>query len=145
MTTIAATLRMMAADSRTSWGQIQFPITKIRRTKMGIIGAAGDNKEISDFMEWAEGKRKAPGKRSAGFEAMVLNKHGLFMWTAEGPGDEVKDGYFAIGSGGDFAMGSLATQRRLGLDMDPRLAVEAACERDAGSGPPIDFLTLRIR
>lgn len=152
MTTIAANLALgvMAADaratlySRTTGEQLHaFPSTKLQRIGEWIVGCAGNQEDIDAFMRWIHDRRKRRRKVKEDFEALMLSRTKLLYVGDDASPEPVRDGFMAIGSGGGFALASLTTQRLLGLEPDPRLAVSVACVHDTHSAPPIDFLTWR--
>jgi hypothetical protein len=60
------------------------------------------------------------------------------IWTVlTNVADRVRDGYAAIGSGGDLALGMLAATEAP-LEDRVRRAVEFACRHHAGCAPPVD-------
>lgn len=153
MTTIAACLasRTMAADSRSvvtdhAKGDTAIACYKLIRTRSWIIGAAGYEADIQSFIAWARGGRK--GKRQKvthDFEALLLSRTKL-LYVSDAPGEatlpeEARDGYMAIGTGSNFALGAMTSCRLLGgLNVDPVHAVQVACQHDPGSREPIDFM-----
>ena len=145
MTTIAASLdmRMMAADSRvTVVGPKGFaiPSTKLLRIRDFIVGCAGDYEDIESFLRWLPDQRKKR-KKEKELSALVLYRNKLFWFTENSEPMFVKSGYMAVGSGGTFALAAMTHMKKTGLPIDPRVAVDVACEHDNNSAPPIDFLT----
>jgi hypothetical protein len=138
---------MMAADSRmvirndSFKTEISTACTKLIRTREWIIGAAGDNDDITRFFDWVRKGRKAPRRKVTGdFEALMLSRQELLHFSDDGDPDAIRDGYMAIGSGGPVALGALTGMALVGVDPDPRIAVMAACQHDANTREPIDFL-----
>jgi len=146
MTTIAANLDLMVADSKVSIeGGVSYPTTKIIKVKGMIAGAAGHSGDCARFLEWARGDFKNPRPKfeekegdDESINALVLKKDGLFFFGVSYPEPEKIDAeYFAIGSGGK------AARLAMRLGNDPIRAVELACEVDDYSGLPIVVLKLK--
>lgn len=145
MTTIAANLEMMAADSLVVVGDLSFPSIKLVRFPDAIVGAAGDSDACHAFFEWWPVRKTQQFRlptRGLELEALVLTPTGLYRYGAAGKPDVVSDGLCAIGAGASLALASLDTQKKLGADPDPRLAVEVACLRNPQSDLPVQFYTL---
>ena len=149
MTTIAASLPlgMMAADARTTLVAKDgtelhaYASTKLVRIGEWIVGCAGDDVDIAAFLEWLPDRRKRRGKVTDDFAGLLLSRTRLLFVTDNGPLESVRNGYMGIGTGGGFALAAMGALARIGQPIDPRIAVDVACEHDTGSAPPIDFLT----
>lgn len=132
MTTIAANLKEMAADSRTSDDCVYFTCdSKITRHGKDIIGCCGNLDSIAKFLAWYETKGDAPEFEGDDFEAIVLRHEGLFFYSNSTRCKRITDPFFAVGSG---AMGALAA---LHCGKSPKAAVETAIKCDKNSGPPV--------
>lgn len=145
VTTVAATLRRMAADSRVVTDHSTFPSSKLLRTKRGIVGGAGCTDLINSVLDWLDGKGRKPripARRYDDFRALILDDRGLWYMESDLVPMQVHDGLFAIGTGAQFALGSMERDISLDLEPDPIAAVKAACMRDEMSAEPISFLTL---
>ncbi len=148
MTTIAACLElgMMAADSRVtmylqSGEQLHaYSEGKLIRNRGWIIGCAGNQEDIDAFLLWLPDMRKRRKKVQEDFTALLLSRKRLLVVDDNSVPREVPTGYMAVGSGGGYAMASLNTMLRTGIPLDPRIAVEVACEHDTQSGPPVEFM-----
>jgi ATP-dependent protease HslVU (ClpYQ) peptidase subunit len=149
MTTIAATIDMMAADTQVSSGNeatTLYHTHKIYRVGDAVIGAIGDNAACQQFLEWwahHRGKRLLRIAKRLDFEALVLTRAGLWKYEHRGPPDEILDGYTAIGSGEDEARAALDTMVELGRTPDPRVAVRVAMRRNNMTGGRVEALRLR--
>lgn len=145
MTTIAATLEGMAADSRVNLGETSYLADKLWRVDDVIIGCAGDNEAIAIFRAWwpTQDIRKFRIPKRLEFEALVLSSDGLLYFEHSGPPDLVKDGRMAIGTGGVQALAAMDTMEFLGRKIDPRKAVRIACKRNPDSGEPVQWLPFR--
>lgn len=140
MTTIAANLRCMAADSMLSSEVDYLEVRKlIRFTSGAIMGCAGDCEEIDKVTRYfieSKGPRPRVGKE---FEALLLTARGLFYLGPSLLPREVTEGRAAIGSG---AQAAIAALRR---GWSPRTAVKHACTVDQNSRLPARVMTLTNR
>lgn len=137
MTTIAANLQCMAADSRCSAGSASFKTKKVERRGDALIGACGKASDCAKFFAWFGTGNSAPELTDGEFDALVLTPAGLFFYQSDCSAMPLKDKYYAIGSGWQGAM--------VALDKgdDPKKAVEAAIKRDIFSGGPVDVFYLK--
>lgn len=146
MTTIAATLEMMAADSRVNVGETSYPSQKLYRMPDGaIIGAGGDSTAIQRFVMWwpTQDLSKLRIPKRLDFECLVLTKEGLWSYSHSGPPDFIKDGVMAIGTGGEQALAAMDTMLLLKRKVDPRIAVKVACKRNQLTGEPIEWMRIK--
>lgn len=143
MTTIAATRKMMAADSRVIVDESSYLSPKLVVFSDAIVGAAGDTEACHLFFEWWQNRETAELVIPKGLdvEALVLTKEGLYRYGKHFQPDVIMDGVMAIGSGQAIALASMDTMIHLNIEPDPRIAVEIACKRNPGSGLPVDFMT----
>lgn len=135
MTTIAANLTMMAADSRVVHGDTHFPGQKLYRIPDGILGIAGSGKAMEQFLRWimaGENPDKVPDAKDVdgSFSAMILRPGLLYVYLDDYWPEPVNRDYHAIGTGGGPALMAL----RLGHS--PIEAVTLAWEVDSNSGGP---------
>ena len=138
MTTIAADARqgLMIADTRISLGETSIRAKKIRRVKGLLIAAAGDVAQVREFERWFTSGAD-PAKRPTDFgefEALILDPAGLWYVDAVLNVLKITSGYYAIGSGGPYALGALAAGAEL------RRAVRIGCDYDRGSAPPLQTM-----
>lgn len=146
MTTIAANLETMAADSKVMLDSgVSYRTIKITRVKKMIVGAAGDGGDCTRVLEWAERDFKDPKPKWASkatddqaFWALILKPDGLYFLTQDDPHPEKMDEpHFAIGSGGK------AARLAMNLGKTPEEAVALACQVDENSGLPVQVLSLK--
>jgi len=138
MTTIAADLETMAADSKCVLDGVSFQTPKIFRKRGVLIGTAGDSGPGNKFIEWYGSKRKRPTLEADDeFEALVLTPKGLVYYGKDFEAVPITDGEFAIGSG---SVAALTAMRVYGAS--PEEAVEAACQVDEGTEGPVQSLGL---
>ena len=126
MTTIAANLTTMAADSMASDGFADFPVFKVRRIGKSLFGGCGTLVGITKFFDWAE--RGMPKKRpkhrdGENFTILELNKHGLFLWEDAYISFYCPRPFHAIGAGGQAAVALMMHK-----DVSPEEAVEMSCD-----------------
>jgi hypothetical protein len=149
VTTIAVSLAacVMAADSRmtvvneTFGTEFAAPCTKLVRFRDWIVGGAGDNEDILKTFVWWGDRRKRRPRVGKDFEFVALSRTRLLHIVGNSPPEALRNGYYAVGTGAHFALASMTTQALLGLDPDPRLAVQVACQHDMYSTEPVDFLS----
>lgn len=129
----------VAADMRCSSDNAMVSVHKIKRHQRSIIGAAGDWADVLKF--WNQlGKRK---KKDSGlhdnseFEGIELHPAGIFLYDAAGTRYQINDEYFAIGSGGPYAMGAMA------MGATPEEAVAIAARFDPGTGGEVEVMHLK--
>lgn len=144
MTTIAVSrsLLMVAADGNMLIDARRHRSdAKIVRTRTLIVGCAGDDDAIRRFYAWLPARS---GRVPRGnYEAVLLARDGAITYYGEGT--EIHEDHFAIGTGASFAIASMDTLEMLGLPVDPRIAVRAACLRDPGSAEPVHYLRWKPR
>lgn len=142
MTTIAANKDKMVSDSKVTWETKSEDHTYSAQKlflhpKTGdIIGAAGDNNHIEAFLAWYGTRKKKPEfGANADFEAIVLTTKGdIWVYDETLSRDKIKGDFYAVGSGGNAALGALY----MGATLEQ--AVEIACKVDPHSGPPTQVL-----
>lgn len=143
MTTIAATLEMMAADQFVTYAPSYHGDTKIWVAKGSIWGAAGDVDVCQRFKNWTLGKEKRPkttdpeDKESSKLEALQLSPKGLFLYVGDSPPDPVKEPFYAIGSGAGYAVGAMS----MGASLEQ--AVEVAAKWDSNTRLPFNCIELK--
>jgi ATP-dependent protease HslVU (ClpYQ) peptidase subunit len=148
MTTIAATRTALAGDSMVSMEAkgMWYPAKKIRRVKLGIVGAAGDSGDCTRLMDWAEtgfNDKKRPKFQTPGGDEdeailLLLNAEGIFMMSTADPYPElIAQDFYAIGSGGKAAHAALYSGKSLDEAMDIAHAI------DPYTRPPFDILLLK--
>ena len=78
------------------------------------------------------------------YSSTKSSKGRLFVIYENFQFNEVKDDYMAIGSGKEFALGSLATTEKMKLSAHDRikLALEAAAKSNLFVGKPFDYLVI---
>lgn len=138
MTTIAANLECMAADTRVSNEGVHWHANKIFRIGDSLFGTAGDGFMCLVMIQWLKGprSRQALYKQWADYERsnlwlLELNKDGLFVWDGWGVPEKLNEKRFAIGSGQQAAMKGLDSGE------SPEDAVKGAINYDQYSGEPL--------
>lgn len=139
MTTIVANRSRMAADSKVTAGESHhYRAGKLCRVGESIVGCAGHNRAVFAFLRWLErgGGRKPKRYRGDEFEALVLTPATLALVDRDYNFEDIKDPFYAIGSGAFAALGAL----HCGVTLER--AVEVACLVDSSSGLPVDVMEL---
>lgn len=137
MTTIASNRNRMSADSFVSTGDSSYSTHKIETVGDSLVGCAGPSEWCRKFLAWRRGTLQQPKfKDTQRFEALVLNKTGLYMFENDCVPNRILTGFAAIGSGRTAALAVLH------FGGTPQQAVEVACKIDPYSKLPISVLRL---
>lgn len=144
MTTIVATLESMAADQFVTYAPSYHGDTKIWIARGSIWGAAGDCEACLRFKNWTLGRGPRPkttpedpdDKDGAKVEVLQLSPKGLFLYNGDSPPDAVKEPFYAIGSGGGYAVGALSAKATLAE------ALDIAAKWDANTRAPFNVISL---
>lgn len=139
MTTVAANIDCMAADSFTTDGM---QIEKIIQLPTMLIGFCGDAYFAQMLADWViEGERgpcppwdinfAEEGDRAYETELLILDKNGLYSMDGRGKRIRITGPYAAIGSGSAVALGAMY------FGHSPSDAVAAACVHDSHTKAPI--------
>lgn len=139
MTTIAANLYEMAADTRVTWDDdTTSSSVKIYTIGSAILGATGDVDEIAKFIEWyTNGSVGKQPKRSKDFRVIRLNSEGLHIIDSNSYWLKLDDKFFAVGSGGQFAIGAME------MGATPENAVRIAAKHDLFTNSSITVFKLK--
>lgn len=138
-----ARLGLIGADRYFSAG---FYCRKIFKTKdRGLFGCSGDDRPIARFENWLLHDGDPPDQipdsvEGEEFHAIQLHKGAIFHWGAAMRGVLVDGDYFAIGAGGDLAIGVMDTLNELGYPPNILLALSIAAHRADGTKPPFEFM-----
>lgn len=146
MTTIALKDWVLAADGRTSWGKTSMSSArKIRVTDGHAFAVSGDVGLIPVFHRWLEAGAdplarpviQYAGGDKPGMRALVIvlsAQPSMTIYDEDFLEVELsQEGYYAIGSGQDLALGAMAH------GANAIEAVVAACAHDPHSGLPISW------
>lgn len=148
MTTIAYRDGVIAADTRGTDDGYHPGIYRTQKLFVvgdgDIIGTAGDDSTGMVFVDWYGskklGRRPKPPERlvtgEADFCCLVLTREGLFWYDKWCRPNKIYDDFYAIGSGGSYAMGAMAH----GASAEE--AVKTAMRWDPNTGG--DVVTLRL-
>lgn len=141
MTTIAANLECMAADTRVSTESGQhYPAAKIFRIGESLFGTAGHASMCLVMIEWLKTARNRQQLYKQWSEEnyyreevwiLELNPSGLFMWDGWGIPEKVLSDRMAIGSGAKSALAVMEVGK------PPDEAVKVAAVIDIYTNPPI--------
>jgi 20S proteasome alpha/beta subunit len=144
MTTIAYRDGILAADTRATDSGYHpgiYRCEKLFRVGNDIVGTAGDDTPGMVFLDWYthKDKRKPPSRLvdgEADFCCLVLSKNGLFWYDKWCRPNKVLDEFYAIGSGGAYAMGAM------GMGATAEEAVRQAARWDCYTGGDIVTMAL---
>lgn len=144
MTTIAANRKMMSADTKVTDDGSQYYTSKIFVIGDSIVGVAGDVARTCKFLAWMrQGQPKDASTVMDGddpeFQALVVNRNGIFVYMDTCEPDKLHDSFFAIGSGGAAAMAVMAKP----FNYDPKRAVTHAAKIDPYTGGKIETLWVK--
>lgn len=146
MTTIVATLKGMAADTRVTGPGPFYPATKIFRVGDSLLGTAGHGFMCLAFVDWFKLPRRKPhqlheliGREYSrdDIDVLELNPSGIYRWNGWGYGEKVLRDHDGIGTG---AMAAIEALRR-GADL--RAAVTAAMGHDEFTGCEVQVEMLK--
>lgn len=123
MTTIAYRDGIIAADSRVTYGEdsgsarvhtckklFRKMITEGKKKFDVIIATAGESSPGLVFVDWYGSGKPVPDiflHMGGDFLCLVLTPQGLFEYDVYCRGEEVSDGFYAIGSGAKAALGAM--------------------------------------
>ena len=160
MTTVAYKAGIMACDSCWTYGDaVDTLSTKIARLKSGALlgmGGCNDSRQFIELLDNVKTFKQLPKYkelieiRASFIGLLVLPSKEIvkICTTALAQTDEnstelgiwpIEDGYAAIGSGADFAIGALD------YGASARQAVKIACRRDINSRLPVRQVTLETK
>lgn len=141
MTCVAVSVKhlTLATDSRCSSEGGMCEVIKAKRVGKGIVGAAGDWDDVLKFWDVLEGKppKDAVLRNDAELEGIELHPDGIFLYTASGKRFAIRDQFYAIGSGGPYAIGAMA------MGATPAEAVALASRFDPATGGQIETHQLK--
>ena len=114
-------------------------VVKAKIVGKGIVGAAGDWDDVLKFWEVLQGKpvKDAGLGGDAELEGIELHPDGIFLYTASGKRFAIRDQFYAIGSGGPYAIGAMA------MGATPAEAVALASQFDPATGGKIETHQLK--
>ena len=143
MTTGIALLDRVVADSFVSYDPCFTGGKKVWGAKGCLWVGAGSSDKLSQFRLWTLGKAKRPlfEKREPDDDTtkmevlQVRPKDGIYLWCNDSIPDFVDSPFFAVGSGGAYAMGALSSGK------GPVEALETAAKWDSGTRAPFHQLT----
>ncbi len=136
VTTLAANLKEIAADSRTSWDN-EFCTTgdKIEIIGRSVVATGGETSSIFRFVRWLKDPtQERPTELD--FTAIMLNEKGLWLFADSCDPMPIKDPFITAGTGG------MAAKAAMLCGKSPKRAVEIAIMCDNNSGLPVQRITL---
>lgn len=143
MTTIATNGKVIAGDGivLTSWGLVTARgLKKIHVRNGNIFAFAGAAALIDPLIQWhhdgCDVKALPPCDHDGGWSMVVCDADGVHLYTSKAPFRDVLELPFALGTGGDYAMGAMLA------GATPEEAVHIACKLDNGSGGEIQVIDI---
>jgi ATP-dependent protease HslVU (ClpYQ) peptidase subunit len=145
MTTIAWDGKVLASDSRTTWGTtpVDGSTRKIfvahhPKGKL-LVGCSGVEEEANAVWQWMTGRTDVE-PTVTDLRIMAVDEAGrVFVGSKPGRWSCVGRRKWAIGSGCDYALGAMAA------GASARQAVRIAATLDTGTGPDVYTLTLKSK
>jgi ATP-dependent HslUV protease subunit HslV len=135
MTTIIATRELMVSDTRCTF-PVPFFAAKIYRAGGSLFGGAGDSVPIEKFIAWKRGADRPEFGEEDNFTILELDRDGLWMWDKNLVRLEVRNKFYAIGTGAQYAMGAMEA------GATPAEAVKISARYDEHTGLPIETMKL---
>lgn len=140
MTTIAYRDGVLAGDTLVC-GEIKCKAVKVFALKRGgLVGGAGDLPSVLAFVDWLDRPKseKPDLSHDDDFEALVISPDGSIEWYERTLRPvPIAEAYYAIGSGGPFAMG------RMDGGGTAEDAVASGIRWDSGSGGEVVAVRLK--
>lgn len=138
MTTIAASRKEMACDSRASGddGEYHNCDDKVERIGGDLVGCAGDWEDIYAFLAWFKDQSKERPEIENCL-ALVLNRKGLWLYANTTYPSKVAEPFFAIGTG------SMAARAAMKWGASPQQAISTAITLDKNSGGRVRVYSLK--
>lgn len=142
MTCVAVSLkhRCVASDTRCSSDGAMVNVNKVRPVGKGFAGAAGDWGDVLHFWDLVEktgNYKEGQLHDNSELEAIELQPDGIYLYGPSGARYRIKDEFYAIGSGGPYAMGAMA------MGATPEEAVAIASRFDPGTGGEVEVFNLK--
>lgn len=144
MTCIAYRKGVMAADTQMTFGDgSKAKVSKVVRLPDGsLLGTAGSKRVVEKLKAWAladfDPAHKPKLNNKSEMEGLLVKKVDgsiwLYDWTLDP--DKLEDEFFAIGSGGAYALGAMAK------GATAVQAIRIAARYDSGTSEPIEALNL---
>lgn len=143
MTTGVATPDLVMADSFISYEPCFTGGKKIWAAKGTLWTGAGSASNLAQFRLWTLGKAKKPviekpekeDDDATKLEVIQVRKDGIYLWINDAIPEFVNSPFFAVGSGGGYAMGALSK------GATPQEALEIAAKWDSATRGPFHALS----
>lgn len=138
MTTVIATRQALYADTFCNY-TVPFKMTKIARIGDSIYaGAADDFDSVVKLFWWLRGEGPKPKlPTDEAFDVIELGPAGIFLWSKHLTRTHIDQDCYAIGSGGQYAMGAI------GAGANPIRAIDVAAMYDPNTKPPVETVNLK--
>lgn len=113
MTTIAYRNGILAADTQMTISNVAYKTSKIKRlnknTAIACAGSGADEYRARQHFSLPDWKDHEPPKVKSNFECVLINKGQPYFCVGNLFPIKMEHDYYAIGSGGNFAMAGMAT------------------------------------
>lgn len=139
MTTIALchSLGEIAADSMCSGDDIHYLVSKLRKGKNSVFGAAGDWKDVlTAFQALESTDPNVELNEDCEIEMVELRDDGIWVYENTLIPARIKNDFYAIGTGANYAIMAMH------LGKSPAEAVALAALYDPSTRAPIDVMHL---
>jgi len=137
MTTVVTDGKSMMSDSQITDGStITKYYGKVRKIGHNLVGVAGDLESCEMFFRWYANPTSKPPQLRGQFEALVVDKHGIYSYGKRFVPMKLEETFYAIGSGYKIALGALEAGANL------ERALEIAAKRDSFTG--LDFVKVTL-
>jgi ATP-dependent protease HslVU (ClpYQ) peptidase subunit len=115
-------------------------VRKVRAVGKGFVGAAGDWGDVLHFWDLIEktgNYKDGQLHDNSELEAIELQPDCIYLYGPSGARYAITDEFYAIGSGGPYAMGAMA------MGATPEEAVAIASRFDPGTGGDVETFVLK--
>ena len=140
MTTIAWKDGILAADKRSTDGNVAHTCTKMYRKKGYVIAFSGYVQEGLKFIEWWDKKKGKPPNKDTDVLVMCIETGACVHWEAKSKiGIPVEDECTAIGTGAAIAIGAMEA------GATAEQAIQIASKRDPNSGNGVQTIRSKLK
>lgn len=136
MTTIIATKEGVWGDTKCGCN-VNFKTQKIFRIGSSVVGGCGGLANIYRFVEYMKTGEKPEWDDESGFEAIEVKADGMWCWDKELVPLKIREKYYAVGSGAQYAIGAMDA------GATPKAAMLIVSKRDDSTNAQIEFLSIK--
>jgi hypothetical protein len=154
VSSVIVTRELVAGDTLMGTDNGCAPTSKIVRLRDTLYGYVGEPSRALQFLRWikdgARGEKPdfsaADDDEDEEFEVVQVSRaQGIILWDQRMEPVPIHANYYAIGSGGSFALGALDWAMRRNQKVtseDVAEALQIAADRDPNTRGPFEFLKL---